>query len=122
MIEINMSVERFTVVVKGHAQPEESEQYTEICAGCSMLVQGLAHSIAKFQNKQDGIRRILYRGDPGDMVLTIEPEAWAEATVRKRMRAYGDGLELLAMSNPECVRMIWDGIPVKPEEGEKDDE
>ena len=122
MIHINLSVERFTVVVKGHAMPDESKDYEQICAGASMLTQGLAHSIAKFQNQQNGIRRILYRGDPGDMVLTVEPESWAEATVRKRMRAYGDGMELLAMSNPESVEMIWDGIPVKPEEGEQGNE
>lgn len=122
MIHINMSVERFTLVVKGHAEPEESEQYREICAGASMLAQGLMASIAKFQREQDGLRRILYRGDPGDFVMTVEPEPWAEATIRKRMRAYADGLELIAQSNPECVEMLWDGIPVKPEEGEQGNE
>ena len=118
MIQINLSVENFTLKIDGHAQPEESERFREICAGASMLAQGLAHSIAKFQKQQDGIRHILYRGDPGDMVLAVEPEPWAEATVRKRMRAYADGMELLALSNPESVTMIWDGVPVKPEEGE----
>lgn len=122
MIHINMSVERFTLVVKGHAEPEENEQYREICAGASMLAQGLMASIAKFQKEQDGLRRILYRGDPGDFVMTVEPEPWAEATIRKRMRAYADGLELIAQSNPECVEMLWDGIPVKPEEGEQGNE
>lgn len=122
MIHINLSVERFTLVVKGHAEPEESEQYREICSAASMLAQGLMASIAKFQKQHDGIRRILYRGDPGDMVLTVEPEPWAEATIRKRMRAYGDGMELLALSNPECVEMLWDGIPVTPEEGEQENE
>ena len=119
MISINLSVDKFHLIVKGHAQPEESEDYREVCAGASMLAQGLAHSIAKFQKEQDGIRHLLYRGDPGDMLLAVEPEAWAEATVRKRMRAYGDGMELLALSNPECVEMLWDGLPVKPEEGEE---
>jgi hypothetical protein len=28
-------------------------------------------------------------------------------------------MELLALSNPECVEMLWDGLPVKPEEGEE---
>lgn len=122
MIHINMSVEKFTLVVKGHAEPNESEQYREICAGASMLAQGMMASITKFQKEHNGIRRILYRGDPGDMILTVEPEPWAEATIRKRMRAYADGMELLTLSNPECVEMLWDGIPVKPEEGEQGDE
>lgn len=122
MIIIDLSVEKFQLIIKGHAQPEETEDYFQVCAGASMLAQGLAHSIAKFQKQQDGIRHILYRGDPGDMVLAVEPEPWAEATVRKRMRAYADGMELLALSNPESVTMIWDGVPVKPEEGEEKDE
>lgn len=122
MININLSVEKFTVTVTGHAQPDEGENYREVCAAASMMVQGLAHSITKFQGAQNGIREIDYRGEPGDMMLRVKPEAWAEATVRKRMRAYGDGLELLALSEPQSVTMTWDGIPVKPEEGEKDNE
>lgn len=122
MITINLSVEKFKVTVTGHAQPEEGENYRETCAAASMLIQGLAHSITKFQAAQNGIQEIDYRGEPGDMLLRIKPEPWAEATVRKRMRAYGDGLELLAMSEPQSVRMTWDGIPVEPEEGEKGNE
>lgn len=122
MITINLSVEKFKVTVTGHAQPEEGENYRETCAATSMLIQGLAHSITKFQAAQNGIQEIDYRGEPGDMLLRIKPEPWAEATVRKRMRAYGDGLELLAMSEPQSVRMTWDGIPVEPEEGEKGNE
>jgi len=118
MITINLSVEKFTLKIDGHAEPAESQEYREICAGCSMLAQGLAASITKFQGKQDGIREIDYRDTPGDMLLRIQPEPWAEATVRKRMRAYGDGFELLAQSAPGSVTMIWDGVPVEvPEEG-----
>ena len=113
MIHINMSVERFTLVVKGHAEPNESEQYREICAGASMLAQGMMASITKFQKEHNGIRRILYRGDPGDMILTVEPEPWAEATIRKRMRAYADGMELLALAHPGSVHMIRDGEEIK---------
>lgn len=119
MIEINLSVEYFTLTIKGHAEPEESELFRETCAAASMLAQGLAASIAKFQRTQNGMREMTYRGDPGDMLLQVKPETWAEATIRKRMRAYGDGLELLAKSNPESVRMTWDGIEIRPEEGNK---
>ena len=115
MIDINLSIEHFTLEIRGHAQPEETEQYKEICSGCSMLAQGMAYSITKFQKKQNGIRAIEYRGNPGDMLLKVQPDPWAEATVRKRMRAYGDGLELMAKSHPESVRMAWDGIRVEPE-------
>lgn len=122
MININLSVEKFTVTVTGHAQPDECEQYREVCAAASMLVQGLAHSITKFQAAQNGIQEIDYDGTPGAVLLRIKPDPWAEATVRKRMRAYGDGMELLALSDPQSVTMTWDGIPVTPEEGEKDHE
>lgn len=118
MIEINLSVEKFTLKITGHAQPDESERYREICAGASMLAQGLASSICKFQKTQNGIQAIDYRDTPGDMLLKIRPDPWAEATVRKRMRAYGDGLELLALAEPQSVQMTWDGIPVEPEGGE----
>ena len=117
MIKINLSVEKFMRKIDGHAQPEESERFREICAAASMLAQGLASSICKFQKAQNGIREIDYRDTPGDMQLRFQPDPWAEATVRKRMRAYGDGLELLALAEPQSVQMTWDGIPVKPEEG-----
>ena len=109
-------------MVKGHARPEETPLNGEICASASMLVQGLAHSLAKFEATQNAILQFDYRGDPGDMVLHVIPAKWAEAATRKRMKTYGDGMELLAQSNPESVRMIWDGIPVKPEEGENENE
>ena len=122
MIEITLSTKDFLVMVKGHAQPKESEMYRETCSAASMLVQGMAHSIAKLENTQDAILQFDYRGDPGDMMMHIIPKDWAKAAVRKRMRIYADGMELLAMSNPESVKMIWDGKPVKPEEGENQDE
>jgi len=118
MININLSVEKFTLKIDGHAMPEEGERFREICAAASMLAQGLANSICKFQKAQNGIREIVYRDTPGDMLLKITPDPWAEATVRKRMRAYGDGMELLALAEPQSVQMTWDGIPVEPEEGE----
>ena len=122
MIEITLSTKDFTVIVKGHALPEETPLNKEICASASMLVQGLAHSLAKFEYSQNGILQFDYRGDPGDLMLHVIPAKWAEAATRKRMRTYADGMELLARSNPESVRMIWDGEPVKPEEGENEDE
>ena len=122
MIKITLSTKDFVLLVKGHAQPEESERYRETCAAASMLAQALAYSISKFQEQQNGILQVDYRDEPGDMLLLVVPEKWAEATVRKRFRAYGDGLELLAQSNPESVQMEWNGKPVKPEEGEQEHE
>ena len=122
MIEITMDTQEFLVMVKGHAQPEESEMYRETCAAASMLTQGLAHSLAKFEATQNAILQFDYRDEPGNMLLHVIPAKWAEAATRTRMRTYGDGMELLAMSNPESVQMIWDGKPVKPEEGENENE
>ena len=122
MIEITLDTKNFLLMVKGHAQPEESPLYRETCASASMLVQGLVHSIQKFEETQNGIVESEYRDEPGNMLLHVIPANWAQAATRKRMRTYGDGMELLAQSNPESVRMIWDGVPVKPEEGENENE
>lgn len=122
MIQITLSTKDFVLLVKGHALPEESERHAEICAAASMLAQALAYSVSKFQDQQNGILQIDYRDQPGNMLLHVIPEKWADAATRKRFKAYGDGLELLATSNPECVTMEWDGRPVKPEEGEQEHE
>ena len=122
MIKITFSSKDLVLMVKGHALPEENELNKEICASASMLTQALAYSVSKFQDQQNGILQIDYRDQPGNMLLHVIPEKWAEAATRKRFKAYGDGLELLAMSNPESVTMEWDGRPVKPEEGEQEHE
>lgn len=119
MIEIRMTTSRYRMTVTGHAQPEESEDYRQICAAVSALTQSLAYSISKLNDERGALKAFDYRGDPGDMKLKVYPEKWAEVVIRQRFRTYGDGLELLAKSHAEAVTMIRDGERIKPDEEEK---
>lgn len=117
MIEINLNTARFKLEIKGHAKREESEEYSAICTGVSTLAQGLAYTITKYESDHEALNGMDYRPEPGDLLLKAIPATWAEAAIRKRFNAYGDGMELLAMSHPECVRMIRDGEEVKQPTG-----
>lgn len=115
MIEITMNTKRLKLSIKGHATPEESEKYKEICAAASALAQGLAYSISKSDAKQE----MQYRPDPGDLFLLVIPEKGMDALMRIRFALYGEGLELLAKSHPQSVTMIRDGERILPD---KEDE
>lgn len=114
MIEINMNTARFKLTVKGHALPEETEEYSQICSAVSALAQGLAYTITKYESDHNCIEELDYRNEPGDFFWQVKPEAWAEALIRKRMYAYGDGMEMMASCHPESVKMIYDGEEVEP--------
>jgi len=118
MIEINLNTARWKLTVKGHAMPEESDQYKEICAAASAIVQSLVYSITKFNHEGDALESMKYVNDPGDLLFKCFPEQWAETSIRRRFNEYGDGLELLAMSHPYSVQMIWDGEKIIPNEEE----
>lgn len=113
MIEINMNTSRFKLEIKGHAQPEETEHYAAICASVSAMAQGLVYTVAKYESDHEVITEQDYRDEPGDFYWRVKPEPWAEALVRKRMKAYGDGLEMMAACHPESVKMIYDGEEVE---------
>ena len=114
MIEISMNTARFKLTVKGHAMPEETERYKEICAAASALAQALAWSISKGNTEHESLKSFEYRDDPGDLLIRAWPEEWAEIAIRNKFKNYGDGLELLAKSHPQSVSMIWDGERVLP--------
>ena len=122
MIEIEMNTARLKLTVKGHAMPDESPQYKEICAACSALVQALAYTITKFNSEGDALEIFKFQDEPGDVILKVKPTEWAERSIRKRFDVYGDGLELLAMSHPCSVKMIWDGELIIPSEEEQKNE
>lgn len=113
MIEINVNTVRFKVTVKGHALPEESEKYREICSAVSALVQGLEYTLTKFESDHDPFRTTEWRPTPGDTVFRVWPEEWAMRSVRKRIETYADGMELLALAHPGSVHMIRDGEEIK---------
>ena len=110
MIEIRMDTKRLKLSVKGHATPEESEKYKEICAAASALAQALAYSVSKSDAKEE----MQYRPDPGDLFLLVIPEKKMDALMKIRFALYADGLELLAKSHPFSVTMIRDGQRILP--------
>ena len=118
MISIRMDTKRTKLTIKGHALPEESKEYKEICAASSAFAQGLMYSISLYADAKQAIKSIQYRDDPGDLLLLVIPEEWAALVIRQRFKIYGDGLQLLAESHPQCVEMIRDGKKIIPEEDE----
>ena len=115
MIRINLNSARMKLTIEGHAQPEESEQYKEICAAASALVQALAYSITKFNHEGDALEIFKFQDEPGDVLLKVKPSEWSERAILRRFNEYGDGMELLALSHPQSVEMIWDGEKILPE-------
>lgn len=112
MIEINLNTAKFRLTVEGHAMAEETKEHSEICAAVSAMAQALAYTITRYEKDHESIKGMDYRSEPGDFLLQIQPEDWAESFIRKRMQTYGDGLELLAGSHPESIHMIRDGEEV----------
>lgn len=118
MIRIEMNTARFKLTAEGHAQPEENAQYKEICAGVSAIVQGLVFTISKFNGKKDALTLFKYRDDPGNMLLKVTPEEWAEISMKKRFNYFGDALEMMALAHPESIEFIWNGEKILKEDKE----
>ena len=123
MIEINLNTASFKLTVTGHAEPDESDSYQQICAATSAIVQALAYSITKFNHEGDAMQSFKFQDEPGNVLLKVVPEEWAENSIRRRFYEYGDGLELLALSHSCSVQMIWDGEKIlQAKEERKDNE
>lgn len=120
MIEVNVNTARYKVTVTGHALPEENERYKEICNAVGALVQGLAYAVTKYEKDHDPFKSFEWRPVPGDTMLRVWPEEWAERTMRRYISIYADGIELLAMTYPESIHMIRDGEEIKDFGGEKE--
>lgn len=121
MIEINVNTARFKVTIKGHAMPEENARYLEICNSVSSLAQGLAYALTKYEKEHEPFKRVEWRGEPGNTLLRVWPEEWAERMARGYVNIYADGMELLALSYPECVHMIRDGEEIKDFGGDENE-
>ena len=117
MIEINMNTKRLKLTIKGHAMPEEGPEYETACAAASAIAQGLAFTVAKYNNGKGAMKAFDYKNDPGNLFLKIFPEPWAERELMHRFEIYGDGLELLAESHPQYIQMIRDGERIIPGKG-----
>jgi hypothetical protein len=119
MIDIEVNTGRYRITVKGHALPEESEDYQAICTAVSALTQALAYSIGKCGGDKSALKKMDYRADRGDMLIRAWPEPWAELGIRGIFRCYCDGLEMMAKVRPESVHMIWDGEEIRGEDNSK---
>ena len=122
MISINLDDKNFVLTVKGHALEAEGPDHQLICNSVSVIVQGLAYSLTKFEKDRDAMEGFDYRPDEGDLYLKIMPVAWAQAVVRKRMQIYGDALEMLAICEPKYIEMTWNGEEIKPQKEEESNE
>lgn len=113
MILITMNSKRLKLTVEGHAMPEENggndADTIGICNAVSALAQGLIYTISQYNNGEGTTKSIQYRNDPGDLMIKIFPEPWAEREIRHRFEIYADGLQLMAESHPQSVTFIRDG-------------
>ena len=119
MITITMNTTKLKLTVEGHATPEESEQYKEICAAASALTQSLAYTVSRYNGGDGTMKSFEYRPDPGNLLLRVYAETWAEREFRHRFEIYGDGLQMLAEGHPQSVRFIRDGERIIPKEESK---
>ena len=109
MITITMNTKRLKLTVDGHAQPEESAEYREICAAASALAQALAYTVSRYNGGEGTMKSIQYRPDPGNLLLKVFPETWAERAFQHIYNHYAEGMQLLAESHPQCITFIRDG-------------
>lgn len=122
MIKIEMNSARLKLTVKGHAQPEEGKQFSEACSAASALAQSLMYTVSRYNDGEGATKAITYKNAPGDLLIKVFPEPWAERELQHRFKIYGDGLQLLAESHPEYIEMIRDGERILPPKEEKEHE
>lgn len=114
MIHIEMNTKRLKLTVKGHAEPEESESYKEICAACSAIAQAMVYAVTRYEEGA-ALDEMDYRPDRGDFMVRMRPEKGYEKRMETIWNLYGYGLEAMARSEPQSVEMIWDGARVRPD-------
>lgn len=115
MIKIRMDMNRFKLTVQGHAMPEETEAYREICSAASALAQAMVYAVTRFKEGA-ALDTMEYRPDSGDLMVKMRAEEGYEKQMRQVWETYGYGMELLAQSHPQSVEMIWDGAKILPGE------
>ena len=121
MITITMNTARLKLTVEGHAQPEESEQYLQICAATSALAQSLAYACTKYNDGKGTMKSFEYRPDAGNLMIRVYPEPWAVHGFRHLFDSYGFGFQLLAESHSCSVIFIKDGERIIAKEEKKDE-
>ena len=114
MIKITMNTKRHKLTVKGHAMPDEGDQYREICSASGALAQALAFALTRAEEGRL-LKSFDYRPDRGDLLILAIPEEKQDEKIEQIFTLYGYGMELLAKSHPCSVQMIWDGEKVIPD-------
>lgn len=114
MISIEMNTKRLKLTIRGHAQPEEMEKYKECCSSASAIAQSMVYAVSRY-NDGAALEKFDYRNEPGDFMVKLLPAEKEEKALQMIMTLYGYGLELLAKSHPQSVRMIWDGARIIPD-------
>ena len=75
MIEIRLDTDRkMELTVTGHATAEEGEEHSLICNSVSVLAQGMAYCLTKYESDHEALLGLDYRPDKGDMLLKLFPE------------------------------------------------
>ena len=115
MIRIKMDTNHLKLTVQGHAMPDESAAYKEICSATSALAQAMVYAVTRYKDGAT-LNDLKYRPDTGDLMVHMFAEEGFEEQMRRIWEVYGYGMELLAQSHPQCVEMIWDGAKVLPNE------
>ena len=115
MISINLNTARFKLTIEGHAQPEESDQYKEICSAASALAQAMVYAVTRYR-EGTLLKELDYRPDSGDLMVHMFPEAGDGMEIRRIWELYGYGMELLALSHQQSVTMIRDGKRIREDE------
>ena len=113
MIMIRMDTNHLKLTVTGHAKPEETDAYREICSAASALAQAMVYAVTKYKEGA-ALDTLDYRPDSGDLMVKMIAEEGYDKQMRQVWELYGYGMELLAQSHPQSVKMIWDGAKVIP--------
>jgi len=116
MITITMNSKRLKLTAEGHALAEESADHKEICNCVGALAQGLIYTVSRYNDGKGTMKSIEYRNEPGDLMIKVYPETWAEREIRHRFEIYADGLQMMAEAHPECVTFIRDGERIQAKE------
>lgn len=122
MIEIRLDDRSFTLEIKGHAMAEEGPEHRFICSNVSVIAQGLAYCLTKYEKEHEALYGMDYRPEEGDLLLKALPEDWAKAAVKKRFQIAGDMLEMLAICEGSYIHMTWNGQEIIGQGGDKEDE
>ena len=114
MIHIELNTKRHRITVQGHAEPEESPEYRQICSAASAITQAMVYAVTRAAEGRL-LKGMDYKPDTGDLCAKLYPEDGMDEKMEEIITMYGYGLELLARSHEKSVEMVWDGEKIIPD-------